>query len=261
MKLAIAAFAFLFATSSAFAAERATITVPDLAYKSEVREFFYTESASLKASSKEREGLNSYRSEDKIEGSYNRSFGETIRIEYGEVRGMTARIREALTKNGYTVYNASPKVAVKQDDSFFDINKRIKAGEFGKAQYLLYGVISAMDYNNSQSEIPGSASPMNIHELNMTVDFTLIDTKTLAQKGSFSVLASGNDNKLGSGSLKPSAAKIVAMAGKELAEQVTAQMAEDGFIASHSVDNASSGSPVLALQPSQQVKIYQNENN
>ena len=54
--------------------------------------------------------------------------------EYGELRYLANPIRGLLIKSGYKVVQAKATVAApNQGDEFFDIVKRIKAGDFGDA--------------------------------------------------------------------------------------------------------------------------------
>ena len=79
--------------------------------------------------------------------------------EYGELRYLANPIRGLLIKSGYKVVQAKPSVATpNQGDEYFDIVKRIKAGDFGDADYVLYGVLAEVSSTDNVSDIPGTKS-------------------------------------------------------------------------------------------------------
>ena len=168
------------------------------------------------------------------ESSYVKTYGDKLKIQYTELQGMSGEVRADLINAGFKLVQTRPNVAKQgQTDSFFDIVGRIKNGQFGDAQYVLYGVVAAMETRSNREKIDGSDSFMNQYDMNMTVDYNLIDTKTLQARSSFTVMASGNDNRIDngrSGPYTPSSAKIMAAASKSLGDEVVIKLAEQGFI-------------------------------
>lgn len=168
------------------------------------------------------------------ESSYVKTYGDKLKIQYTELQGMSGEVRADLINAGFKIVQTRPNVAKQgQTDSFFDIVGRIKSGQFGDAQYVLYGVVAAMETRTNREKIDGSDSYMNQYDMNMTVDYNLIDTKTLQARSSFTVTASGNDNRIDngkSGPYTPSSAKIMSAASKSLGDEVVIKLAEQGFI-------------------------------
>ena len=168
------------------------------------------------------------------ESNYVKTYGDKLKIQYTELLGMSGEVRADLIKAGFTLTKTRPNVAKPgQTDSFFDIVGRIKQGEFGDANYVLYGVIAAMETRANREKIDGTDTFMNQFDMNMTVDYSLIDTKTLQARAAFTVTASGNDNRLDngrSGPYTPSATKIMSEASKALGDEVVIKLAEQGFI-------------------------------
>jgi hypothetical protein len=241
-----------------------TIAVPDLGYKEEVRTFFYYEAASSHANATDKAHVNAADSHISAAGAFNResdssyvkTYHDQVRISYGELRGMASGIRALLIKNGYSILTTSPHVEkAKQQDDFFDINKRIKAGEFAKAQYVLYGVVASVDYQDGVEPISRTDTQMNIHALNMVVDFNLIDVSTLKTTTAFTVFASANDNKLGAGDYPPSPAKIVAQLGKTLSDEVASKLSAQNMIHPDRVIEVPSGQP-LSSEEEKPVTVY-----
>jgi hypothetical protein len=168
------------------------------------------------------------------QSSYVKTYGDKIKIQYTELQGMSGEVRADLINAGFRISQTRPNVAVVgQTDSFFDVVGRIKSGQFGNAQYVLYGVVAAMETRSNREKIDGTDSYMNKYDMNITVDYNLIDTKTLQARSSFTVMATGNDNRIDngqSGPYTPSSAKIMASASKSLGDEVVIKLAEQGFI-------------------------------
>lgn len=168
------------------------------------------------------------------QSSYVKTYGDKVRIEYTQLVGMSGEIRSALIKAGFSIVQARPIVAKPgQTDSFFDIVKRIKSGDYEGADYVLYGIVAAMDTRANREHVDGTDSYVDQYEMLMTVDYSLIDTKTLQARSAFTVTASGNDNRIvnaRSGQFTPSTAKIMGSLAKSLGEEVTIKLADQGFI-------------------------------
>lgn len=168
------------------------------------------------------------------ESSYVKTYGDKLKIQYTELLGMSGEVRSELIAAGFKLLQTKPRVAKPgQTDSFFDVVSRIKSGEFGDAQYVLFGVVAAMETRSNREKVDGTDSFVNQYDMNMTVDYSLIDTKTLQARSAFTVIASGNDNRIDngkSGPYTPSSAKIMSAASKSLGEEVVVKLAEQGFI-------------------------------
>jgi len=168
------------------------------------------------------------------ESNYVKTYGDKIKIQYTELQGMSGEVRSELIDAGFKLIQTRPNVAkTGQTDSFFDIVGRIKGGQFGDAQYVLYGVVAALETRSNREKLDATDSYMNQYEMSMTVDYSLIDTKTLQARSAFTVTASGSDNRLDngrSGTYTPSTSKIMSQASKSLGDEVVIKLAQQGFI-------------------------------
>lgn len=159
--------------------------------------------------------------------------GYQSNVEYGELRYLANPIRGLLIKSGYKVVQAkSSPAAPNQGDEFFDIVKRIKAGDFGDANYVLYGVLAEISLTDNVDDIPGTKSSSQQVVLEVTVDFNVVDTQTNQIVASFvasgdgkAVRIDGKDN-----GFKASMAKLMKLAANDLAEDVRKNLASQNFI-------------------------------
>ena len=153
--------------------------------------------------------------------------------EYGELRYLANPIRGLLIKSGYKVVQAKATVAApNQGDEYFDIVKRIKAGDFGDADYVLYGVLAEVSSTDNVSDIPGTKSTSQQMTLEVTVDFNIVDTKTTQIVASFVASGEGKDVQIDGRDTgyKPSNAKLMKLASLDLAEDVRKHLADQNFI-------------------------------
>ena len=162
--------------------------------------------------------------------------GYQTNYEYGEIRYLANPIRGLLIKSGYKVVHAKSTVATpNQGDEYFDIVKRIQAGDFGDADYVLYGVLTDISSIDNVHEIPGTKSSTQQVSLEVTVDFHIVDTKTRQIVASFIASGEGKEVRIDGRdtNFKPSTAKLMKLASLDLAEDVRKQLADQNFITNH----------------------------
>jgi hypothetical protein len=153
--------------------------------------------------------------------------------EYGELRYLANPISGLLIKSGYKVVQAKSTPAVpNQGDEYFDIVKRIKAGDFGDADYVLYGVLAEISSTNNVADIPGTKSTSQQVTLEVTVDFNIVDTKTTQIVASFVASGEGKDVQIDGRDTghQPSMAKLMKLASLDLAEDVRKNLGDQNFI-------------------------------
>lgn len=163
--------------------------------------------------------------------------GYESNLEYGELRYLANPIRGLLIKSGYKVVQAKPTMAMpNQGDEYFDIVKRIKAGDFAEAHYVLYGVLVEVSNTDNVSDIPGTKSTSQQMTLEVTVDFNIVDTKTSQIVASFLAFGEGKDVQIDGRdtAYKPSTAKLMKLASLDLAEDVRKNLAAQNFITNNS---------------------------
>ena len=159
--------------------------------------------------------------------------GYESKMEYGELRYLANPIRGLLIKSGYKVVQAKPTVAMpNQGDEYFDIVKRIKAGDFGDANYVLYGVMTEVSVTDNVDDIPGTKSSSQQVAFEVTVDFHVVDTQTNQIVASFIASGEGKEVRIDGkdNNFKPSMAKLMKFASLDLAEDVRKNLAAQNFI-------------------------------
>lgn len=159
--------------------------------------------------------------------------GYQSNAEYGELRYLANPIRGLLIKSGYRVVQAKAALAMpNQGDEYFDIVKRIKAGDFGDADYVLYGVLAEVSSTDNVADIPGTKSTSQRVTLEVAVDFNIVDTKTNQIVASFLASGEGKDVQIDGRdtSHKPSMAKLMKLASLDLAEDVRKNLADQNFL-------------------------------
>ena len=77
-----------------------------------------------------------------------------------------------------------------------DIIARIRKGEFKGADYVLFGVVSSIDFSDALSPLQGTSSATRQYGLDLLADFSLINTRSYEVKAAFSAQGSGNDTKI-----------------------------------------------------------------
>ena len=159
--------------------------------------------------------------------------GYQSNVEYGELRYLANPIRGLLIKSGYKVVQAKPSVATpNQGDEYFDIVRRIKAGDFGDANYVLYGVLAEISVTDNVNDIPGTRSSSQQVALEVTVDFNIVDTQTNQIVASFVASGDGKEVRIDGkdNGFKASMAKLMKLAANDLAEDVRKSLASQNFL-------------------------------
>jgi hypothetical protein len=167
------------------------------------------------------------------QSSHVKTYGDKVRVQYTELQGMSGDVRAALIKAGYRLIQTPPSVAKPgQTDEFFDVVNRVKTGVYAGADYVLYGVLAGMETTSTRNAIQGSDAFMYKNELNLTVDYSLIETKSMRTVAAFTVMATGEDNRLDGpqSTYKPSSAKMMSTAAKALSEEVLGKLYDQGFL-------------------------------
>lgn len=137
-----------------------------------------------------------------------------------------------------------------------DIIARIRKGEFNGADYVLFGVVSSIEFRDQLSPLQGSTSATYQYGLDLLADFSLINTKTYEIKAAFSAQGAGNDTKILStrGDIAPpNRAKVMRETSQTLALNVYEQLVGQlGFSDRRLSQGVRSGVQVV---PGQQVPI------
>lgn len=203
-----------------------SIAVTDLAYSNTVEDYVrtvdYHDNRQFSESSNR---LNESNRTDYHESESNSSY-----IEYGELKKFTGDIKGALINSRqFKVLQAKP-APTKEDESVYNIIARIKKGDFPKADYVLFGRVSEMSFN--ESSYSANDSMMNaVLSLTLVAEFSLINTKTYEITASFSATGDGQDTKVLSNGMRatPNRGAVVSQVSKSLGQDVFRQLEEQVF--------------------------------
>ncbi|HSV51706.1 MAG TPA: hypothetical protein VLJ57_06300 [Burkholderiaceae bacterium] len=244
------------------------IAVTDLAYAQSVSQYFaagtYQSSAQMSAQgsaigsvqhglaggSAMHSGSQSMQASSQASGSY--VAGRYSYIEQRELGGYTNDIKGALLRGtvfrlvqgkGFDAGAPQPtkaeqvlnqvqggKMATPQrQPSVTDVVARIRKGEFNGADYVLFGVVSSIEFRDQLSPLQGTSSASYQFGLDLLADFSLINTRTYEIKSAFSAQGAGNDTKLLSRRgdiVPPNRAKVMRETSLSLAQNVYEQLVD-----------------------------------
>lgn len=179
----------IFGLMCAFGVQAAPkIAVADLAFQERVEAYIHTVSArsNLQANRYSASGSSSY---DEYEARYSY-------IEQGELRKFSGDIKGEIIKSGmFQLVQGTPYTAQSKED-VYDVIKRIKSGSFKGADYVLFGTVSDIDFQQDIGELANTNSYSAILGLTLVADFSLINTRTFEITSAFTAMGEGQDTKL-----------------------------------------------------------------
>ena len=111
----------------------------------------------------------------------------------------------------------------------YDVIKRIKAGHFKGADYVLFGTLSDIDFTQDINALDHTNSYSAVLGLTLVADFSLINTRTYEITSAFTAMGEGQDTKLvNSRDVRVSLnrPRVVKEVSKALGEDVARQLAE-----------------------------------
>ena len=151
-------------------------------------------------------------------------------VEYGELRKFTGDIKGELIKSRNFQLVQSKPAPIAKDESVYNIIARIKKGSFPNADYVLFGRVSDMNFNESVYQVSNSMSNQ-ILGLTLVAEFSLINTKTYEVIASFTATGDGQDTKiLTPGTFAaPNRALVIGQVSKSLGEDVLKQIDSQVF--------------------------------
>lgn len=213
-------------TFSAQAAPKVAVT--DLAYQERVEQYIHI----VSAKNNYREGYYSVSGSS----SYNEIEATYSYIEQGELRKFTGDIKGEILRTGmFQLVQGTPYTASSKGD-VYDVIKRIKAGNFKGADYVLFGTVSDIDFTRDVTELANTDSHSAVLGLTLVADFSLINTRTFEITSAFTAMGEGQDTKLVNGrdikvSLnRPRVVRDVSKAlGEDVATQLSQQLGGGGY--------------------------------
>lgn len=259
------------------------IAVTDLAYAQRVSEYFvagaYQRSAQMSAGGSASHGMyggsgsHSMQASEQASGTY--VAGRYSYIEQRELGGYTNDIKGAILQGTYfrlvqgkgfdagkpqnskaeQVLNQvqTGKMATPQaQPQVANVIARIKKGEFAGADYVLFGVVSTIDFTDALSPLQGTSSATRQYGLQLLADFSLINTRTYEIKAAFSAQGEGNDTKILSNRgdiAPPNRAKVMSETSRSLAQSVYEQLAGQlGYTDAHLARGVRPAPPPVVYQ-------------
>ncbi|MDI3271854.1 penicillin-binding protein activator LpoB [Pseudomonas sp. MDT1-16] len=179
----------MMALACAFSVQAAPkVAVTDLAYQERVEEYIHIVSAQSSHSQSYYGASGS--------SSYNEIEATSSYIEQGELRKFTGDIKGEILRTGmFQLVQGTPYTSASKGD-VYDVIKRIKAGNFKGADYVLFGTVSDIDFNNDINELANTDSYSAVLALTLVADFSLINTKTFEITSAFTAMGEGQDTKL-----------------------------------------------------------------
>ena len=212
----------MMALACAFSVQAAPkVAVTDLAYQERVEQYIHIVSAqsNFQANHYSASGSSSY-NEIEATSSY---------IEKGELRKFTGDIKGEILRTGmFQLVQGTPYTASSKGD-VYDVIKRIRAGSFKGADYVLFGTVSDIDFTRDTTELANTDSYSAVLGLALVADFSLINTKTFEITSAFTAMGEGQDTKLVNGRdvrISLNRPRVVRDVSKTLGEDVAAQLSQ-----------------------------------
>lgn len=231
------------------------VAVANLAFKETVKDFFYIEASSTRATEKSSASFaaaETYsaaavaaraKSESTYANDYIKAYGTITKIERKELLTFTSEIKGNLIKSGqFRVQEAKPYTA--NNEQIFDVIKRIKSGYFPGAEYVLFGVINTLEWRNEGQLVPGTFGSIWNYGIDLGVEFSLINTRTLEVRAAFNAVGEGADNKVYTSNKPPSPnkARVMQMTSRSLAEETTTELMQQFGVKSNNFERTESRS-------------------
>jgi hypothetical protein len=206
----------------AFGAQAAPkIAVTDLAYQERVEEYIHI----VSAQSNYQAGV--YHASGS--SSYNEIESRSSYIEQGELRKFSGDIKGEILKSGmFQLVQGTPYTAKSKED-VFDVIKRIKAGHYKGADYVLFGTLSDIDFTRDITALANTDSYSAILGLSLVADFSLINTRTFEITSAFTAMGNGQDTKLVNNQdvkVSLNRPRVVRDVSRSLGEDVARQLSE-----------------------------------
>lgn len=197
------------------------IAVTDMAFQERVEQYIHT------VSSRSNMQANYYSASGS--SSYDEYESRTSYIEQSELRKFSGDIKGEIIKSGmFQLVQATPYTAGAKED-VYDVIKRIKNGNFKGADYVLFGTLSDIDFQQNVGDIANTNAYSATLGLTLVADFSLIDTRTYEITSAFTAMGEGQDTKLvNSRDIKVSLnrPRVVRDVSKSIGEDVARQLRE-----------------------------------
>ncbi|WP_285436399.1 penicillin-binding protein activator LpoB [Pseudomonas sp. fls2-241-R2A-110] len=117
-------------------------------------------------------------------------------LEQSEIRRFSGDIKGQMLKTGrFQLIQGTPYTASAKSD-VYDVIRRIKAGQFEGAEYVLFGTLSDIDFTDDMNELAITDGYSAVLALTLVADFSLINTRTYEITSAFTAMGEAQDTKL-----------------------------------------------------------------
>lgn len=197
------------------------IAVTDLAYEASVDQYVHVISA------RDNQQQDYYGASGS--SSYDEYTTRNSYLEQTEIRRFSGDIKGEMLKTGmFQLIQGTPYTASAKHD-VYDVIKRIKAGDFKGADYVLFGTVSDIDFTQDMNELANTDSYSAVLALTLVADFSLINTKTFEITSAFTAMGEAQDTKLVNDRdihVSLNRPRVVRDVSKALGEDVAAQLSQ-----------------------------------
>ena len=164
------------------------IAVTDLAYETRVQQYVQSTTARNRFQSGPYNANGS--------ASYQTYENRNSYIQQNELRNFSGDIKGKILKSGlFRLVQAKPYKASDKTD-VYDVIKRIKAGHFKGADYVLFGTVSDIAFTQDTHALANTKSYSAILGLTLVANFSVINTRTLEVTSAFTAVGEGQNAKL-----------------------------------------------------------------
>jgi hypothetical protein len=161
--------------------------------------------------------------------SYDEYTTQNSYLEQTEIRRFSGDIKGQMLKTGmFQLIQGTPYTANAKSD-VYDVIKRIKAGDFEGADYVLFGTLSDIDFTQDMNELANTDSYSAVLALTLVADFSLINTKTYEITSAFTAMGEAQDTKLVNDRdihVSLNRPRVVREVSRSLGEDVARQLSE-----------------------------------
>jgi hypothetical protein len=161
--------------------------------------------------------------------SYDEYTTQNSYLEQTEIRRFSGDIKGQMLKTGmFQLIQGTPYTANAKRD-VYDVIKRIKAGDFEGADYVLFGTLSDIDFTQDMNELANTDSYSAVLALTLVADFSLINTKTYEITSAFTAMGEAQDTKLVNDRdthVSLNRPRVVREVSRSLGEDVARQLSE-----------------------------------
>lgn len=187
------------------------VVVTDLAYEKEVSDYISTSNADANTANR------------KVEGTYTYISQKELPMFVGDIKKYLLKSGDVELIQGRP-YNGDPEL-----DNIHDVIARVEQGHFEGADYVLFGRISDIQFDNNTMNIQHTDTYSKSLSLTIVAEFSLIDTKTYQIKSAFTATGEAKEVKLVNNLDKIvtlNRAKLVAKVANSLGIDVSTQLIE-----------------------------------